>query len=113
MPTISLAAARSCAGYLVETQDLRMLVDCGSGITRRLAERGPEWQTISHVAYVKAGAASVPATPSARSSEAGAPVDSAGVPRTLLFVVDDLGLSTESAVQMREAFSELPATNTT
>ena len=48
--TISLAAARSCAGYLVETPDVRLLIDCGSGITRRLAERGTEWQTISHVA---------------------------------------------------------------
>ena len=48
--TISLASARSCAGYLVETPDLRLLIDCGSGITRRLAERGSEWQTISHVA---------------------------------------------------------------
>ena len=48
--TISLAPARSCAGYLVETPDLRLLIDCGSGITRRLAERGIEWQTITHVA---------------------------------------------------------------
>jgi len=48
--TISLAAARSCAGYLLETADVRLLIDCGAGITRRLAERGPEWQTITHVA---------------------------------------------------------------
>jgi ribonuclease BN (tRNA processing enzyme) len=48
--TISLASERSCAGYLLEAGDLRMLVDCGSGITRRLAERGTDWQTITHVA---------------------------------------------------------------
>ena len=28
----------------------RLLIDCGSGITRRLAERGSPWQTITHVA---------------------------------------------------------------
>ena len=48
--TISLTAARSCAGYLLETADVRLLIDCGAGITRRLAERGPEWRTITHVA---------------------------------------------------------------
>ena len=48
--TISLLPARSCAGYLLEAGDLRLLVDCGSGITRRLAERGLPWQTITHVA---------------------------------------------------------------
>ena len=48
--TVALSAQRSCAGYLVETDSLRMLIDCGSGITRRLAERGDAWQTISHVA---------------------------------------------------------------
>lgn len=48
--TISLSAGRSCAGYLVETNDLRLLIDCGSGIARRLAERGDDWQTITHVA---------------------------------------------------------------
>lgn len=48
--TISLPAARSCAGYLVEAGELRLLIDCGSGITRRLAERGDAWQAITHVA---------------------------------------------------------------
>ena len=42
--------ARSCAGYLVDSAGLRLLIDCGSGITRRLAERGDEWRTITHVA---------------------------------------------------------------
>jgi ribonuclease BN (tRNA processing enzyme) len=48
--TISLSASRSCSGYLLETPDVRLLVDCGSGITRRLAELGAAWQTITHVA---------------------------------------------------------------
>ncbi|HYM21632.1 MAG TPA: ribonuclease Z [Vicinamibacterales bacterium] len=48
--TISLTAGRSCAGYLLEAPNVRLLIDCGAGITRRLAERGPEWQTITHVA---------------------------------------------------------------
>ena len=48
--TVSLSPARSCAGYLLEADDLQLLIDCGSGITRRLAERGNGWQTISHVA---------------------------------------------------------------
>lgn len=48
--TISLSPGRSCAGYFFEGTGLRLLVDCGSGITRRLAELGLEWQTITHVA---------------------------------------------------------------
>jgi ribonuclease BN (tRNA processing enzyme) len=48
--TISLSPQRSCAGYLLETTDLRLLIDCGSGITRRLAARGDQWRTITHVA---------------------------------------------------------------
>ena len=52
--TVALAARRSCAGYLVEDAagggELRLLLDCGSGITRRLAERGSDWQSITHVA---------------------------------------------------------------
>jgi ribonuclease BN (tRNA processing enzyme) len=48
--TISLSPGRSCAGYLVESAGVRLLIDCGSGITRRLAELAIEWQTITHVA---------------------------------------------------------------
>jgi len=48
--TISLSSQRTCSGYLLEADDLRLLIDCGSGITRRLAERGDEWRTITHVA---------------------------------------------------------------
>jgi ribonuclease BN (tRNA processing enzyme) len=48
--TISMSPGRSCAGYLLEAPELRLLVDCGSGITRRLAELGVDWPNISHVA---------------------------------------------------------------
>lgn len=48
--TVALSAQRSCAGYLLEEGPLRLLIDCGSGITRRLAERGDDWKTITHVA---------------------------------------------------------------
>jgi ribonuclease BN (tRNA processing enzyme) len=48
--TISLAASRSCAGYLLEAPGLELLIDCGSGITRRLAEMGTQWRTITHLA---------------------------------------------------------------
>ena len=48
--TISLSSARSCAAYLLETDDLRLLIDCGSGTTRRLAELGTGWRSITHVA---------------------------------------------------------------
>jgi ribonuclease BN (tRNA processing enzyme) len=48
--TIAFSAARACAGYYVEAGDVRLLMDCGSGVTRRLAELGIEWQRITHVA---------------------------------------------------------------
>ncbi len=48
--TVSLSPGRSCAGYLLESPALRLLLDCGSGITRRLAELGLPWRTITHVA---------------------------------------------------------------
>ena len=49
--TISLSPERSCAGYLVEAGAVRLLIDCGSGITRRLAELALQWFDISHVAF--------------------------------------------------------------
>lgn len=48
--TVALSGERSCAGYLYEADDVRLLLDCGSGITRRLAELGVAWPTITHVA---------------------------------------------------------------
>jgi ribonuclease BN (tRNA processing enzyme) len=48
--TVALSSRRGCAGYLVESRDARLLLDCGSGVTRRLAEVGVAWQSITHVA---------------------------------------------------------------
>ena len=48
--TIAFSPARSCAGYYVEAGTAKILMDCGSGTTRRLAELGIPWQEITHVA---------------------------------------------------------------
>ncbi|MFL5612136.1 MAG: MBL fold metallo-hydrolase [Gemmatimonadaceae bacterium] len=48
--TVALNGERSCSGYLYEADDVQLLLDCGSGITRRLAELGAAWPTITHVA---------------------------------------------------------------
>ena len=59
--TIALPAGRACAGHLVEVPaaGVRLLVDCGSGVARRLAELGgragaddatPPWLALTHVA---------------------------------------------------------------
>jgi ribonuclease BN (tRNA processing enzyme) len=47
--TIAFDAKRSCSGYYVEAGDARILMDCGSGTTRRLAELGIPWQQITHI----------------------------------------------------------------
>ena len=48
--TVALSPNRSCAGYLLEADELQLLIDCGPGIARRLTELGKSWQTITHVA---------------------------------------------------------------
>lgn len=48
--TVALSGERSCAGYLYEADAVRLLLDCGSGITRRLAELDEAWPAITHVA---------------------------------------------------------------
>ncbi len=48
--TISLNARRACAGHLVEAGDVRLLMDCGSGVARRMAELGTDWWAITHLA---------------------------------------------------------------
>jgi ribonuclease BN (tRNA processing enzyme) len=48
--TIAFSPARSCSGYFVEAGDVRLLMDCGSGTTRRLAELAIDWRAITHVA---------------------------------------------------------------
>lgn len=47
--TIAFSPTRSCAGYYVEAGEARVLMDCGSGTCRRLAELGIEWQRLTHV----------------------------------------------------------------
>jgi ribonuclease BN (tRNA processing enzyme) len=48
--TVALTAARVCAGHYVEAGSTRLLLDCGSGITHRLAELGLPWHELTHVA---------------------------------------------------------------
>ena len=48
--TIAFSPNRSCAGYYVEAGGARLLMDCGSGTSRRLAELEVPWQAITHVA---------------------------------------------------------------
>ena len=48
--TIALSGARACSGYLVEQGDTRLLLDCGNGVARRLAEFGLPWPAITHLA---------------------------------------------------------------
>ena len=49
--TIALVPQRVCAGHFVEAGSVRLLLDCGSGITHRLAERQIAWREITHVAF--------------------------------------------------------------
>jgi ribonuclease BN (tRNA processing enzyme) len=48
--TVALNGERSCAGYLFEAGGVKLLLDCGSGVTHRLSELGLPWQAITHVA---------------------------------------------------------------
>jgi ribonuclease BN (tRNA processing enzyme) len=48
--TIALSRDRSCSGYFVEVGDAKLLMDCGSGTSRRLAELAIDWPAITHVA---------------------------------------------------------------
>ena len=48
--TVALDGARVCAGHLVETPTVRLLLDCGSGVANRLAAHDVDWMGITHVA---------------------------------------------------------------
>jgi ribonuclease BN (tRNA processing enzyme) len=48
--TIALAPGRARAGLLVEAGPVRLLLDCGSGITQRLADHAVDWMGITHLA---------------------------------------------------------------
>lgn len=49
--TVALSAERVCAGHLIEAGTVRLLLDCGSGVTHRLAEYDIAWREITHVAF--------------------------------------------------------------
>jgi ribonuclease BN (tRNA processing enzyme) len=49
--TISLVPDRVCAGYHLEAGNVRLLLDCGSGVAHRLAQVEPRWREITHVAF--------------------------------------------------------------
>ena len=48
--TAAPSATRVCASHLVEAGDVRLLMDCGSGVVHRLASLGVAWMGITHVA---------------------------------------------------------------
>jgi ribonuclease BN (tRNA processing enzyme) len=48
--TAAPSATRVSAGHLVEAGDVRLLLDCGSGVVHRMAALGVSWQAITHVA---------------------------------------------------------------
>lgn len=41
---------RVCSGHLVHADDVRLLMDCGSGVVQRMASLGVRWQDVTHVA---------------------------------------------------------------
>ncbi len=49
--TVSLVPHRVCAGHHVRAGDVSLLLDCGSGITHRLAQSDIDWRRITHVAF--------------------------------------------------------------
>ena len=49
--TVSLTPERVCAGHHVQAGAVSVLLDCGSGITHRLAQSAIDWRGITHVAF--------------------------------------------------------------
>lgn len=48
--TVSPSATRVCAGVLVEFGAVRLLMDCGAGVTHRMAALRMDWMGITHLA---------------------------------------------------------------
>ena len=48
--TIALTPRRVRAGHFVSAGEVRLLMDCGSGVIQRLAEQAIPWMDITHVA---------------------------------------------------------------
>src|SRR5215510_7459251 len=40
---------RNSSGYVVETDEIKLLLDCGAGTVHALARYGIEWERLSHV----------------------------------------------------------------
>jgi ribonuclease BN (tRNA processing enzyme) len=47
--TIAFSPQRSCSSYYVEAGSAKILMDCGAGTARRIAELGIPWQQLTHV----------------------------------------------------------------
>jgi ribonuclease BN (tRNA processing enzyme) len=48
--TVAPHPRRVCAAHLIETDRVRLLLDCGHGAVHRMAALGMSWETITHVA---------------------------------------------------------------
>jgi ribonuclease BN (tRNA processing enzyme) len=48
--TVAPHPTRVCAAHLVESADVRLLLDCGHGAVHRMAALGLDWTSITHVA---------------------------------------------------------------
>ena len=48
--TAAPEAHRVCSGFLLETHDVRMLLDCGAGVVHNMARLDLDWRGITHLA---------------------------------------------------------------
>ena len=49
--TAAPSPSRVCAAHLVESGEVRLLLDCGSGAVHRMAQVGIDWMGITHLAF--------------------------------------------------------------
>lgn len=47
--TAAPEADRVCSGYLLETNGLRLLFDCGGGVVHSMARLGVDWHSLTHL----------------------------------------------------------------
>ncbi len=47
--TISLSPSRGCAAYLLESGELRIMLDCGPGAAHTMARLGIDWWGVTHI----------------------------------------------------------------
>jgi ribonuclease BN (tRNA processing enzyme) len=48
--TAAPEADHVCSGYLLETSEIRLLLDCGGGVVHAMARAGLPWRTLTHLA---------------------------------------------------------------